>query len=58
MRTMSSGGRSSAAVTRKRTDAWYIMFRGDLTGNVCASVAANASTTRVGQPCVTDGTLR
>ena len=55
MRTISSGGSSSAAATRKTTEVWYIAFRGDLTGNVCATVAATARTTKVAQPCVMFG---
>jgi hypothetical protein len=56
--TSSSGGSSSAAATRNTTDVWYIAFRGDFTGKVCATVAASVRTTNVIQPCLTLGAFR
>jgi hypothetical protein len=58
MRTISSGGRSSAAATRNTTDVWYIRFLGDFTGNTCATVAAAARTMNVPQSCLMLGALR
>ena len=58
IRTISSGGSSNAAATRNTTDVWYIAFLGDFTGNVCAIVAAAASTANVAQPCRMFGAFR
>ena len=58
MSTSSAGGSSSAAATRNTTEVWYIMFRGDLTGNTCATVAAVASSANAIQSLRTSGTWR
>ena len=42
----------------KTIEVWYIEFRGDLTGNVCATVAAAARMMSVPQPWWISGTFR